>query len=168
MLQDGLLSIMEHKHVDDITVKELAEAADVARATVYVHYRDPRAVLEQIQQGIYQDIDAIITKRTPAEMAAEAETVFKELFEYVSENRERFMVLMGEFGDVSFSVELLSRCSDYAQEVLHCRYPQLERPTLLYSAEFLVGGCISVLNRWLQNHCAEDTIILARVASRIM
>ena len=37
LLQEGLLKLLRHKTIGDVTVKEMAEAADVDRATVYVH-----------------------------------------------------------------------------------------------------------------------------------
>lgn len=40
LLSQGLIELMQHKQVKDITVRELAERVDVNRGTFYLYYRD--------------------------------------------------------------------------------------------------------------------------------
>ncbi|WP_041597659.1 TetR/AcrR family transcriptional regulator [Granulicella tundricola] len=46
MLHDGLWSLLEKKEFDKISVQDIAEAAELNRATFYDHYSDKFALLE--------------------------------------------------------------------------------------------------------------------------
>lgn len=102
LLQEGLLKLLRHKTIGDVTVKELAEAADVARATVYVHYKDPKDVLAQLEQTMYSDVNAILAKYPPEELADDVTPLLEAFFAYVGENRDCFEVLAGPYGDDAF------------------------------------------------------------------
>lgn len=53
ILRECLFNILETKSIDDITVKELTEAADVNRSTFYFYYNDINDMMMQIQNDIY-------------------------------------------------------------------------------------------------------------------
>lgn len=53
LLRECLFSLLETKNIDEITVKELTEAADVNRSTFYFYYRDINDMMKQIQAEIF-------------------------------------------------------------------------------------------------------------------
>ena len=53
LLRECLFALLETKTIDEITVKELTEAADVNRSTFYFYYRDINDMMKQIQSEIY-------------------------------------------------------------------------------------------------------------------
>ncbi len=53
ILRDNLFTLLETRTADEITVKELTEAADVNRSTFYFYYRDINDMIRQIQAEIY-------------------------------------------------------------------------------------------------------------------
>jgi len=54
VLRECLFSLLEEKSIDDITVKELTEAADVNRSTFYFYYNDINDMMMQIQNEIFE------------------------------------------------------------------------------------------------------------------
>ena len=54
ILKECLFSLLEEKNIDEITVKELTEAADVNRSTFYFYYKDINDMMIQIQDGIFE------------------------------------------------------------------------------------------------------------------
>lgn len=168
LLQDGLLELMRRKALGDITVKELAEAADVARATVYVHFKDPADVLLHLERTIYSNMDAILNRRAPAELAQNPAALLREMFGYVQENRLGFEVLLGEHGDRAFADDLRALCAERAAAVLRLRSPGMEDAAVAYQSAFLVGGYENLLYRWLLSGCKESPEELARLAGKIL
>ena len=49
VLQETLMKILQKKHIDKVTVKELCEEASVNRGTFYLHYSTPNDVLMEIE-----------------------------------------------------------------------------------------------------------------------
>lgn len=167
LLQDGLLALMRRKPLEDITVKELAETADVARATVYVHFKDPADVLAQLEQSIYADVDAILARHAPAELAQSPAALLGELFAYVRENRPSFEVLLGDHGDRAFAADLRALCAERASAALRLKIPGADDAAIAYRAVFLVGGYETLLQRWMLGGCQEPPEELARLAGQI-
>lgn len=52
-LTDCLFKLLQEKTADQITVKELTEAADINRSTFYFYYKDINDMIIQIQDEIY-------------------------------------------------------------------------------------------------------------------
>lgn len=60
LIRDTLFDLMETTPIEKITVRRLCEEACINRSTFYLHYRDIRAVAEQITLNYYTDlIDAV-------------------------------------------------------------------------------------------------------------
>ena len=55
-MQHALLTLLQHKPLADIGVTELAQEAQVSRATFYAHYENVNDVYEQIVQHFMSDI----------------------------------------------------------------------------------------------------------------
>lgn len=53
ILRECLFNLLEKKSIDEITVKELTEAADVNRSTFYFYYSDINDMMMQIQNEIF-------------------------------------------------------------------------------------------------------------------
>ena len=54
VLKEALLSLLEKKPVNKITVKEVCELAQLNRATFYAHYSDCFALLESIEDELVE------------------------------------------------------------------------------------------------------------------
>ena len=63
VLKDCLFELLENKTIDEITVKELTEKADVNRSTFYFYYKDINDMMMQIQNEIFEVFrETVITK----------------------------------------------------------------------------------------------------------
>ena len=83
-LQTALIERMQQKPLNRITVREVCEAADINRSTFYMHYKDMYDLMDEIEEQVYQDIDAIFTKETPSVQDME------QLLNYVQKNKDLF------------------------------------------------------------------------------
>lgn len=55
-IKNAFLQLRAHKPVERISVKELADLAEISKATFYLHYHDIFDLSEQMQQEVIQDI----------------------------------------------------------------------------------------------------------------
>jgi len=59
LLKDSLLSLLESRSIDAISIKELCLSAGINRSTFYAHYDSVRSVLAEIENGIIEDVKKI-------------------------------------------------------------------------------------------------------------
>ena len=56
LLREALISLMEEKQIQQISVRELCEKAEINRSTFYKHYGAPENILQEIQQELITSI----------------------------------------------------------------------------------------------------------------
>lgn len=112
LIRDALISLMDEKGFDHITVQDITERAEINRATFYRHYQDKYDLLEKIVnemlsqfQTAFQlppDFEAnhfIKDNDTPPES-------FIRQFEQIAEHSQFYKVMLGPKGLPGFSLRM--------------------------------------------------------------
>lgn len=60
LLRDSLFTLLQEKSINEITVTELTEVADINRATFYFYYTDIFDMLDQIQNDAYEIFESVL------------------------------------------------------------------------------------------------------------
>jgi AcrR family transcriptional regulator len=60
LLRDSLFTLLQQKSINEITVTELTEVADINRATFYFYYTDIFDMLDQIQNEAYEIFEDVL------------------------------------------------------------------------------------------------------------
>ncbi len=60
LLRDSLFTLLQQKSINEITVTELTEVADINRATFYFYYTDILDMLDQIQNEAYEMFEGVL------------------------------------------------------------------------------------------------------------
>lgn len=60
LLRDSLFSLLQEKSINEITVTELTDVADINRATFYFYYTDIFDMLDQIQNEAYELFEDVL------------------------------------------------------------------------------------------------------------
>ena len=118
MLSQGLIELMQHKQVKDITVRELAERVDVNRGTFYLYYRDIFDLLERLEEDLFEQLNEVILAHRGEPVLAHIRPMLTDVFHIVAENKEICRVLLSDNGDIKF----LQRLSDVIQEKLRTEW----------------------------------------------
>jgi AcrR family transcriptional regulator len=58
MLMDALITLLDQKDFDDISIQEIADEAGLNRATFYLHYPDKNALLQAMTAARFRDLIA--------------------------------------------------------------------------------------------------------------
>ncbi len=86
-LRDALLKLLQTKSINEISVTELTNLADVNRATFYFYYTDLVDMLSQIQNDSYQAFAQVINESSSSITTIEGFTEYAErLLTYCKEH----------------------------------------------------------------------------------
>lgn len=163
VIRDSFLKLLAEKPVQKITVKEICEQSGINRATFYTHYRDPFDLLQQIENGLFEDmIAALATEpRNP-------EYITREAFKVIENNASLCKLLFSENGDKLF----LRRIMDTAREGMladwHKQYPQASKQQLTFIYAFVIGGAVAVIEEWVKTGMKEIPLPLGNIAQKVM
>ena len=63
LLTQALTQLLQQKQVNEITVKELTDLADMNRGTFYLYYKDIFDMIEKIEDELFENLNGIISAR---------------------------------------------------------------------------------------------------------
>lgn len=155
LLRECLATLLKEKKIQEITVREIAEMADINRGTFYLHYRDVFDLMDQIEQELMKELEDVMKRHSVPELMTKPSLIFSDLYPLVQKNADIVSILMGENGDLNFVNQLKTIVRDRClQNWLDLKFPGDSDALGAYSS-FIVSGCIGIVQYWLENGMRE-------------
>ncbi|WP_198400646.1 TetR/AcrR family transcriptional regulator [Lactobacillus gasseri] len=109
IIESALLKLMDSSDLNKITMNELADMANINRVTIYRHFNDKWAIIEQIEARLFtalkkphqKMLDQLALK---SDNGIEYLTNFLQVFK---DNLVTIRILISSNGDLSFSTKLM-------------------------------------------------------------
>lgn len=162
-LRTALAELITQKELRHITVQELADRADVHRATFYLHYQDVYDLYEQTGREIISRLREIISEDTNHSYVL----LFTRLIDYLSDNPELSRMLFANGGETApLQAELYSLLEQKYIDIWRYEVPGIViTGEMLFIVSYHIQGSFSLVSRWVrQNFSAprEEIIKLLR------
>lgn len=154
LLRAAVLELSMEKDLDGITMGDIAERAEVNRATVYLHYKDREDLLldatESTMEGVVEAARACRLTADAHRLSEETPVHLVNLFGHVDRHRAVYRRMLGEDGSPRFSARLerLLAQAWFEQLLTESEPGPLDEDSLLMRAHFLSGGMLAVIARW--------------------
>lgn len=164
-LRDCFIALLKEKPIQNITVKELCEMAEINRATFYTHYANPYDLMKQIEDELFEELsDKVMLKFGTKE--SEFNEIMKLAFDIVAENRELCRILFSENGNNRFLNRVMRMARDTSFARWKKDYPGASKYQLEYLFSFVVNGAVAVIEQWLQFGMKETPVDLADIVNK--
>ena len=165
-LQEGLLSLLREKPINEITVKELTELTDMNRGTFYFHYTDIYDMLREMEDAFFRDFSD--TLNGSFNLYAGDHPYLSAVFSFIGENRSFCQIMLGPNGDMQFVERvkklLDDRCSHiWRSAALDADPARFDR----YNA-FVINGSIGLFQSWLDETESSSPEEIAEIAATII
>jgi len=154
VIRESLFELLDKKKLNQISVKELCELADINRGTFYSHFTDIYDLVEKLEGELLQRMISVakfekIGKNNQLEM-------FVDILSHIKSNVEdyRTLVINPDF----------SRCLDEFLAVTHKHHakalaeknPHISRNMIDYSFAYLSSGSTRAILKWIENDFEES------------
>lgn len=133
----ALKELISTKSVNNISVRELSELADVNRATFYLHYRDPYDMLEQLGNEFIENMKCILIKDNESFNPAKS---FVNLYKFVKENYDIAYILFSPNCDSGFGRHLEKSLEKFCFDSWIVRAKDDDSRNCDYYSVYLVAG----------------------------
>lgn len=160
-IQDSLLTLLEQKNFQNITVNDVCTLSNINRSTFYAHFQDLYAVLEAMEQKLENDlVEAYSTSYTKGDNFISAEYLVI-LIEHIKENKVFYQAYLSDSTSMMMekSMELLRT------EIVVPLYERIgvsDRQGMYYFS-FFKAGFTTILKQWLSDGCPEPSQQLAKI-----
>ena len=164
LLTQALTQLLQEKQINEITVKELTDLADMNRGTFYLYYKDMFDMLEKIEDGMFEALDAIVSLHEHDDVSQQTKPILLDLFRFIQDNPEMCRVLLSPHGDMNF----LHRLNEVVREKCLKAWPNIRKEKgeadFDYHYSFVVFGCAGIIRAWVNRNCSESAEKMAEMA----
>ena len=171
-MDEALITLLEKKDFEYITIKEICDTAGVNRSTFYLHYENTYDLLKETTRYIidkhlaYYEIDQ-------KHISLQFETCKREelLFitdehlvpylKFIKDNQRLFKVSIKQFNSFNMN-EVYGRMFEHIFNPILERFhvPEKERA---YVMKFYLTGVFAIVMEWLDKNCSDDIKTVTRV-----
>ena len=171
-MDEALISLLEKKDFEYITIREICDTAGVNRSTFYLHYENTSDLLKETTRYIidkhlaYYEIDKQRTviqfeNCRREELLFITDKYLRPYLTFIKDNQRLFKVSIKQFNSLNMD-EVYGRMYKHIfNPILDCFHvPDNERA---YVMKFYLTGIFAVVMEWLDNNCADDMETVAGV-----
>ena len=165
-IRDALMNLLEEKDVSQITIKELAECANINRKTFYMHYSSIDDILDKIENETIEKFLLILDKCDFFHDQFNEYAFFTSLNNVINEDFDFYKKLIRAN---SYNL-LLIKVKKILKDILIERfYKKLnnDKEVLNLYAEFTASGIMSMYLEWFNIDSKLSLEDLAKAASNI-
>ena len=171
-MDEALITLLEKKDFEYITVKEICDTAGVNRSTFYLHYDNPSDLLKETTRYIidkhlaYYEIDKQrISLQFESCKREELLFITNEYLvpylTFIKDNQRLFKVAVKQFNSLNMG-EVYGRMFEHIFSPILNRFhvPEKERS---YIMKFYLTGVFAIVMEWLDNNCSDDMETVIKV-----
>lgn len=167
LMNQALLSLLEKKDIEFISVTEIVNKAGVSRSTFYLHYDDIYDLLEETIENLNKQFVSSFDIKIPFSVKTKEDAYLitdKQLIPYltfVKQNR-KILKLIHE------KPHLFQSKNTYKKMYDAIFYPAIsffvnEEKERIYCLEFYTGGVVAIIHKWLELDCITEIDELIKI-----
>ena len=173
-IRKALLSLMEEKDFEVITILDITERANINRGTFYLHYIDKYDLLEKYEQELFEKLEHIAVEYlkeddTITEFFHKFHPTIVHIFRCLQEERELLSILLKSRGIFAFQDRVKNA---FIYMFRNYTPSKVNEHLFLYPIEFIAlfgsSTFISVIQYWLQSDMKQTPEQLAKMITDII
>ena len=149
-IKKAFLTILSTKDINDITIKNIADVADVDRKTVYNYYNGTYEILNEIENEMVNTINETVRSINIEGNIGSHDLIFKKISEVVTSNMEFYNILMKLSYDSQLIKKLITVFSEYSKKII-AQYKLPEGLSIDNASIFITSGVLNVYHSWFNS-----------------
>ncbi len=160
VLKDCLFALLEEKTIDEISVKELTEAADINRSTFYFYYNDINDMMIQIQDEIFDVFEEKVLSPQALFVTIEDFTeYFRRFLEFLEEYENICKFVISNDPNNSLAKKIKKNLLKHIPDSKKVFPPEDPR---YYLTSFAMSACWETIIQWMYDGMSIPADEMAR------
>ena len=159
-IEDAFVALVLERGYERVAVEDIADRADLARATFYAHYPNKEAVLFSVSNRLVEDLMQRIAYQAGPWNVVRRDAV-QTAYKHAADNPDLYRACMSDSRTRQAYVSILGR---YAEQNFSDRLKALNRQPRIpvpVMARGFVGAHVAILEAWLAGELEGDIEELA-------
>ncbi|GAB4511523.1 MAG: TetR/AcrR family transcriptional regulator SczA [Anaerolineae bacterium] len=151
-LKEAAAALLVEKGYEALTIQDITDRLDLARATFYVHFKDKDDVIWSVLQDHFDALNEKVHTELNTPSPGRHYQKLLHIFEYAAAQKALLSVMLSERGHI----RLVQRFARYValiitQDMEQGFTPSMPGASVAFTAQFLAGALIQVLTWWLES-----------------
>ncbi len=153
-IREGVLQLLSEKTIDEISITELAQIAQINRKTFYNYYQNPHQVLDDLENELAEEFVNAVNASDWTDWYDGNNFDFHKIFTCVTrsvqENREtyRYLLKIRKTSDIMIKIE--NRLKVEAIEYFS-KYLDVGEDFIVMIMEYVISGMFAVYRKWFSD-----------------
>lgn len=165
-IRNAFAQLLSVKNLEDITVKDIAELADINRKTFYSYYSGVHMIVEETENEIVETFEAAIRDLPPDKLVKEPYLLFSRLSAIINADMDFYEPLM----KADRSSNLLTKVSGMLKQKVRESYAAFSRigeETFNIMVDFTFSGLFSVYQSWFNSQRCQSIEEISQTLSTL-
>lgn len=168
LLKESLLELMKEKSFSEISVRDIADAADMNRGTFYLHYSGTAELLKSIEADLLEELQALIDAHIQETVAGgTVRPVLEPLLDFAVSHREVCAVLFASSEASGFFQSIQQLVHENGAPLVRTWFRPADPRLMDYLLNFLAWGFIGLLAEWFEKDMALPKAELLDATQRL-
>jgi len=168
-IKEAFLRLLERKSINNITVAEISELADIGRGTFYLHYRDIYDLYENIENEVFGQLGSFYDASFPSENHPVSLLAYiEQSTEYIYENKKIFALLINRANN-TLTLQKLKEL--FKSKIVHIISIMSEGKVSEYDTvvtAFVISGVVGVLEEWIGTGMVKTPKQISEILHKVL
>jgi len=150
-LKAAAAALLVEKGYEALTIQDITDRVDLARATFYIHFRDKDDAIWAVVQDSFDELSVSLLQELIKMPESWHFQKLVRVFQYAAQNRALLTVMLGERGHIGLLRRLANYLAQFIQRDLDAGLTRSQPGVpAAFAAQFMAGATIQVLSWWLE------------------
>ena len=158
---EALLLLLQHKEINEISIRELTETAHIHRNTFYIHYTYIYDILAEVEENMCRKVKEM------TDGMENLEAVLESVFEYLYQEREKCGLIMRYRGSVSSGKGLVE---SIFVKYLNAFPNTFNEASVEFQVQFYycTTGAMGIVRYWMEHDFKESPKRMAALTAKLL
>ncbi|MEA4921180.1 MAG: TetR-like C-terminal domain-containing protein [Clostridiaceae bacterium] len=151
-IRNAFAELLSEKDINNITIKEISDAADINRKTFYNYYNGVYQIVEEIEDEIVTAFEAVLKGVDFRQCLQSPYVIFTKLTSSINKDIKFYSCLLKKDGNTSLSAKIVATLKIKVKESFASQISVSEN-ILNLIADFSIAGMVAVFQEWFNSGC---------------
>ncbi len=166
-IRNAYAELISTKNINDITIKDIAETADISRKTFYYYYEGIWAIEEEIENELTLMLDNAIQGMDLHSVMQDPYVIFEDINNIINMDLDFFSSLIINNKNSSLIAKFVDVLESYLEKSLKSQ-TQLDSDTISIISKYCISGMLAIYQTWFLSDRKQSIEQLSKNLSVIM
>lgn len=156
--------LLAEKDIDEISIKDISDAADINRKTVYNYYKGIYQIMDDVENNIVSAFDSALSNMDFNQVIENPYLIFAELNTILNSNIELYLNLSKKNSNSNLSLKIISKLKEKINNSFRSHIP-LDDPINDLILDYTISGMLTVYNNWFNSDRRQSLEELSKMVS---